>query len=75
MVDIIHIVESQPFQIIGFNLFDIFLILLAEDQFLDSGTFSSQYLFLDTTYRKNFTTQRNLAGHSQVTAHLTLRKG
>jgi len=72
--DIIHIMESQSFQIVGLDLFDIFLILLTEDQFLDSGTFGCQYLFLDATYRKDFTPQRDLAGHSQITAHLTLRK-
>ena len=66
--------ESQSFHIIRFDLFYIFLVFLTQDQFLDTCPFGCQNLFLDTTYRKHFSTQCYFAGHRQILSHLTLGK-
>ncbi len=73
LTDIFHIMESQSFHIIRFDLFYIFLVFLTQDQFLDTCPFGCQNLFLDTTYRKHFSTQCYFAGHRQI-LHLTLGK-
>ena len=72
---VFHIMERQPLQILGFDLLDIFPVLLTQYQLLDAGTFGCEYLLLDTAYGEHLAAQRYLARHGKVLLHLTLREG
>ena len=67
--------EGEPFQVGILDFFDVFAVLLREDNVAYAGSFGRQNLLLDTAHGQHFAPQGNLARHGQVVFHLALREG
>ena len=72
ILDILNIMELHSFEIDGWNLVYVFLVVLTHYYISDACALGSKNLFLYAAYRKHFAAERYLACHRRVLAHLAL---
>src|SRR5690606_40550026 len=66
------IMEAEAHEVFGLDLGYVLAVLLTEDDFLDSGPFGGQDLFLDSTHGQYLAPEGDLPRHGQALFHLAL---
>ncbi len=70
----VYIVKIKPRNIGEINLFDITAIIRAKNNIGNACPLGGKYLFFDTTYGGNISTQSNLARHGDIRPDLSMSK-
>src|SRR4051794_39377703 len=65
-----HVMKLESLDEGGIDLFHVFLILPTKDDLFKTGTFRSEYLFLDTAHGQDLPTQGDLTGHREIRLNL-----
>ena len=73
--DILDIVEGEACDVHGVDFLDVLAVVLAQEDVGDAGALGGEDLLLDTAHGEHLAAERDLAGHGDALADLTLCEG